>query len=768
MSQLPPANPAWCAMRAKHGGELCAFKRKVETEKRVFDRRVDAAHADLLARHAHQEREFWQHATNTSGCAGPAPQSVAPNTQSTTSRPSTAPAYPHQKPSPTLGPPRKHQPSSQPPPIFLNTCDSPRRQSQTTVSVSASPQQPNQPLKPSSKVLHPPSPNKKQTPTMLTGGPRPPEPNQYLPRINGAHPPPIKKQECETIDLCSDDDDVLVEVTKAAYQKNTVRPPPFRPGIPTATFQLFGEKPSFVKRENVEAGQSTQGQSTHPQPVQNTTHKPTTNLPSAYPPRGIQTRDSATLNALAPIVSQRAATAIPPQGQAQAPSQPACNKTAPSCDNKDDDVDIENVPLGKCNHDALEHCPVQLTNAMTALLNMKAALKKLGVKTPKDHSMDVDSSVSAVGKSSTTTIDVQKTHLPSPSPSVTSTSAARKDSEVAALLHAFKKPVLPTLGGTCNTQTHPPISRASSRTLAATQSSEGSLQGQREESAASRVSTASTSSRKRKEFDLSDDEQTTYTPSKSSPVTERQKSATLFGSSRKSSRAAPKTKWKGPPLPSAFPISPVGKKTNGFGFRTAIPATPAIPPRTPPAKSKPETARKPTQTPPSKKLKASSTTPGKRTAAVKAQEKIQQISVANEEFHTEDEIHRASTREARRGCTTTTDLGRRLRSMSITPVPTGIQLSGAPKDSAMADTLPRAAGTVAEASKDNAIRTRERPSKDGTTRDRLAARNRDISKLIGDNSDDDYEDDVDISEFTYVNGIIIQAGQEGRLAETAD
>ncbi|KAF1361801.1 hypothetical protein EJ07DRAFT_175773 [Lizonia empirigonia] len=51
-----------------------------------------------------------------------------------------------------------------------------------------------------------------------------------------------------------------------------------------------------------------------------------------------------------------------------------------------------------------------------------------------------------------------------------------------------------------------------------------------------------------------------------------------------------------------------------------------------------------------------------------------------------------------------------------------------------------------------------------------AARTRNINKLIGHDSDDDddeeeEEDDLDISDFTYVNGIIIQAGQEGRLKE---
>lgn len=63
-------------------------------------------------------------------------------------------------------------------------------------------------------------------------------------------------------------------------------------------------------------------------------------------------------------------------------------------------------------------------------------------------------------------------------------------------------------------------------------------------------------------------------------------------------------------------------------------------------------------------------------------------------------------------------------------------------------------------------------SQNNTKAARKAGRTRNIDELIGDNSNDDdndddeeEDDDLDISDFTYVNGIIIQAGQEGRLKE---
>ena len=106
---------------------------------------------------------------------------------------------------------------------------------------------------------------------------------------------------------------------------------------------------------------------------------------------------------------------------------------------------------------------------------------------------------------------------------------------------------------------------------------------------------------------------------------------------------------------------------------------------------------------------------------------------ADEAFHAEDDK-------------STAELGTRLRSMSITPVPT---VTRSRED------------TVA----DERVYTREKFLKDRTKgADRLANRTRSISKLIGEDSDDDYED-LDTSEFFYVGVVILMKGQENRLTD---
>jgi hypothetical protein len=206
-------------------------------------------------------------------------------------------------------------------------------------------------------------------------------------------------------------------------------------------------------------------------------------------------------------------------------------------------------------------------------------------------------------------------------------------------------------------------------------------------------------------------------------------------------------------------------------------------------------------------MKASSLTPGKRSAAVRAQQNIRQISQAEEQFHTEDQILKASTREARRRGATTAELGQRLRSMSLTPVPTGMQNDSEDRNVSTAST--KAANIILQANKIGGPINREKhdPVRDtkgqsiahkcttdeqatsaplkvdkcddlsskeehgsdrptvGRTAGRTAARERNIDKLICNDSDEDLEDDLDSGEFYFRNGIILQVGQEGRLAD---
>ena len=87
--------------------------------------------------------------------------------------------------------------------------------------------------------------NNREVPTVSTGAPQPAKPGQPKSSVTSSRIKRVPKKEPEMIGLCSSDDDVLVEVTKAAYQNTTpiVETAPFRPGTSIATLQLIGESP---------------------------------------------------------------------------------------------------------------------------------------------------------------------------------------------------------------------------------------------------------------------------------------------------------------------------------------------------------------------------------------------------------------------------------------------------------------------------------------------------------------------------------------------
>jgi hypothetical protein len=384
---------------------------------------------------------------------------------------------------------------------------------------------------------------------------------------------------------------------------------------------------------------------------------------------------------------------------------------------------------------------------MAALLNVKAVLKNLGATTSGKDSMDMDSPAPDARKCSRSNNDVQKTHLPSPSPSLASTPRTPTMNETTSLLNKFKRSNFSAASREVpGVRGHAVDSRASSCSFVKVPDKTAPVQ--RQSSVLSQRSNISRTSMKRKQIDLSDDEQPDYeTPSPSS-ITARKKPTPFLGSPLKKP-----LRPKGPPPPSASSISPAGKNSNGFGFRTkpttVSPSTPSTPPRlalTEP-KAKLTTPVTPTNQTLNTRQKALSTPLSKRKAAVRAQSNVQKIMEADEAFHTEDEIFRSSTRErSRLDDKGTTELGTRLRSMSITPVPTGIRFREL---------------TVA----DESVYTREEFLKDRAEgRDRLANRSKDIGKLIGEGSDDDYED-LDTSEFFFVGGVLLMKGQEGRLTD---
>ena len=371
--------------------------------------------------------------------------------------------------------------------------------------------------------------------------------------------------------------------------------------------------------------------------------------------------------------------------------------------------------------------------------------------------MGVDPSSADIAERPTFSKNTQKTHLPSPSPSLPATSTS---SEAASLLNAFKKPVLPAARkDTPGMQARTATSRASSCTLGVDPAPDKLPQAQRQASVLSHASNASTMSRKRKTVDLSDDEQSDYAPSVGSSGAGRRESTFSLGAPIKKPKAAAPAlaKRKNPPPPSASPLSPSGKKTNSSGFRTnttpASSTTSTTAPRTPKAKTKPTTPVTPTQGATYRRAKALATPPSKRKAAANVQSRIQAIYEADKQFHTEEEILRASAKETSKGDSSTAELGTRLRSMSITPVPMGTSFD-ATNDRKTPSASRRTNTSVAQTS-----------TKDKGSGCRATTRSRNINSIIGDDSDDDDSDDLDTSDLIYVNGIIIQKGQEGRLSE---
>jgi len=269
-------------------------------------------------------------------------------------------------------------------------------------------------------------------------------------------------------------------------------------------------------------------------------------------------------------------------------------------------------------------------------------------------------------------------------------------------------------------------------------------------SVASRTSSAQVLARKRKIVNLSDDEQSEYLPMEAS-VADCTSIPTSLGSPLKTS-----TKKK---------IYGSGSQRNAT---SAVQSTPTRNPSRSVIMSQHTTPATPTKSFSDTKDKALDTPRSKRRAAARVQTKIQDISEADAVFRTEDDIHRATAKERRqnRSSPCTAEIGTRLRSMSITPVPMGAHLGTARNDTVFE--APKHKGNAfVTAGRKNSVRTNENIPKVRATKYQSAARTRNINEIIGGDSDDDEDslEDLDISKFTYVNGIIVQAGQEERLTE---
>jgi hypothetical protein len=186
-----------------------AFSRKAEAEKQALHRRMEAEQAGMLARHSQQEGEYWlrrkQKATKTLSPTLVAPQPIESKAQSTPSRPSAAPGCaPRKRPLPTPDPAGKQS--------LLQACDDQSEDEQQAMSARRAQQKARPQLK------------------QLFVTPQPGKPGQPKSNVTSSRIKRVPKKEPEMIDLCSSDDNLLVEVTRTAYQNTTA-----------ATLQLFGE-----------------------------------------------------------------------------------------------------------------------------------------------------------------------------------------------------------------------------------------------------------------------------------------------------------------------------------------------------------------------------------------------------------------------------------------------------------------------------------------------------------------------------------------------
>lgn len=222
-----------------------AMRRRHETENQNLTRRIEEIKAELLGRHKQQEGAYWhrqyQKQSKTSSCVPPPPPNQAPtpapSTQTTTSRRSAALAStPGQKPLPTQDPVGKQS--------SLKALDKHKQNGLGTATASATQQRAEQQIKQSSLSRRVQQQAKNEGSTGSPGGTQASKPAQTKPNAATSRSKLISKKDVETIDLCSSDDDMLVEVSKADYRKKTTptaAPAPFHPAVPTATLQLFGE-----------------------------------------------------------------------------------------------------------------------------------------------------------------------------------------------------------------------------------------------------------------------------------------------------------------------------------------------------------------------------------------------------------------------------------------------------------------------------------------------------------------------------------------------
>ncbi|KAH6643628.1 hypothetical protein C7974DRAFT_438571 [Boeremia exigua] len=762
MKPFTQFDPEWINMQQQH-----------EAERRHFQRRIEAEKVALIAKQVKEDGDYWgRYAQKLATAPGP----VASKAQLETTKSGAAPTCAASKvtlPQPDLSTTKRALP---------NTCDSQKQGRKAGMIATAAPQQAGQAPKQSRQSQRTQQPTE-QAAMSSRGAPRP-TPKQIKPKAAALQSKSVSGENEEVIDLCSSDDDMLVEVSKAAYEKKATARTLDIPGVPSATSKLFG-------RNN--HNPSVSPLSSFPQCLflilaansRSIVHKAgeakgsdATTLSSACPRQHRQSESrlcatsaqygatTSSSSQQSQPASQAALGAVPPRVQTNAtlistlraqetgklfadnvtnlvnshlsPSQqkqriygsttralgnariePLASDTSSVPKKKiyDEDVHVEDVP--------------------TALLRSNVTINRLHTPVCNNNGLDTKTSPLEAGRHSIFNKNPEKTHLPSPSPSLASAPHTPVEDEAESLLNMFKKPQPPL------TSRHPSNSiarsRASSHTLAETPNPGQASTIRRQASVASKTSIVSTSSRKRKQVDLSDEEQSNYAPSEAPTSAACSKPTITLGPPHKKPSVPIKSKVGSKHGPvSELPSSSGRKKTSTFGSRSkAISAfndTPVTPPRSSTTTSTPKTPVTPIRSKKDAHENPFETTPSKRKAAIRAESKIQKIRQADELFHTEEEILQATAKEHRRNAAGTDQLHTRMRSMSITAVPIGPPFD-TPGAAAVSDKSARADDTFVVSKKKDGLDPKKKLLKGKATEGRRATRN--IDEVIGDGSDED-------------------------------
>lgn len=361
MEQSLQANPEWLQLRKQHQQELDQVSIKIENDQREFQRRIDAARARLLAKHSQEERNFWRrHEQKASSSPYPGPSKALPIAPRPSAAADCAPAP--GSVSTSLLAERGSR---------LKALDSEKQGARIATTAPTALQQAEKPSQQAPQP-QPAQPSTKQARTGSTNAAQSSKAGDTKPPTATPSREPPKKQPM-VIDLCSSDDEMLVEVSKTTFKERLAMN--IKQEEPKASQQVqIGTQPA--QHRNLAA--STNRLSTIPHPaatvqqrpqlpqsryaaepaletVSSTTDKTTVKVSRVLHPQkqGIASRSSHAMStdirSAIPLLKGQCPELVLDRDRRK--EQCSTNRqgslVGPDIDN---DIHIEDVPLSKCCH----------------------------------------------------------------------------------------------------------------------------------------------------------------------------------------------------------------------------------------------------------------------------------------------------------------------------------------------------------------------------------------------------------------------------------